>query len=161
MRRTITMICILVLALAAGAPVGDRAFAGEPDSAAVKQAQQKDARQVRMCTFIDEDGDGFNDLAPDRDGDGIPDRFDPDTRKQGKSGKGRKTVDSWFRFARLFQLLVASQQQQGTLGSGDGMGPSGLGDGPGPRTGFGSGAGGTVGDDADLGGRSQRRGGHR
>ncbi|MBD3165553.1 hypothetical protein GF324_03060 [bacterium] len=28
--------------------------------------------------FIDRDGDGFNDLAPDADGDGIPDGIDPD-----------------------------------------------------------------------------------
>ncbi len=30
------------------------------------------------CQFIDEDGDGFNDLAPDADGDGIPNGQDPD-----------------------------------------------------------------------------------
>ncbi len=28
--------------------------------------------------FVDEDGDGLNDLAPDEDRDGIPDRIDPD-----------------------------------------------------------------------------------
>ena len=28
--------------------------------------------------FLDEDGDGFNDLLPDKDGDGIPDMIDPD-----------------------------------------------------------------------------------
>ncbi len=28
--------------------------------------------------FVDLDGDGFNDLAPDDDGDGIPNRIDPD-----------------------------------------------------------------------------------
>lgn len=28
--------------------------------------------------FIDEDGDGFNDLAPDADGDGIPNGLDED-----------------------------------------------------------------------------------
>lgn len=31
-----------------------------------------------VCQFIDEDGDGFNDLAPDADGDGIPNGLDPD-----------------------------------------------------------------------------------
>lgn len=155
MRRTIPMICILVLALTTGMLDGNRVFAGEPETAAVKQVS---AKQVRMCTFVDEDGDGFNDLAPDRDGDGIPDRLDPDSRKKDDSGK--KAVSGWFRFARLFQLVIDSQQQ-GTLGPGAGMGPSGLGQGPGPRTGFGSGAGDAVGDDADLGGRSQRRGGHR
>jgi hypothetical protein len=28
--------------------------------------------------FLDEDGDGFNDLMPDSDGDGVPDAIDPD-----------------------------------------------------------------------------------
>ena len=31
--------------------------------------------------FIDENGDGFNDNAPDHDGDGIPNRIDPDYRR--------------------------------------------------------------------------------
>ena len=30
--------------------------------------------------FLDEDGDGFNDLMPDSDGDGVPDAIDPDFR---------------------------------------------------------------------------------
>lgn len=30
--------------------------------------------------FVDEDGDGFNDLLPDSDGDGIPNALDPDFR---------------------------------------------------------------------------------
>lgn len=37
--------------------------------------------------FVDENGDGFNDLAPDHDGDGIPNGQDPDyTRPQDGSG---------------------------------------------------------------------------
>ncbi len=31
-----------------------------------------------VCQFLDEDGDGFNDLAPDFDGDGIPNALDDD-----------------------------------------------------------------------------------
>lgn len=39
--------------------------------------------------FIDEDGDGFNDLAPDADGDGIPNYADEDfVRPQDGSGSG-------------------------------------------------------------------------
>ncbi|MBU8869253.1 MAG: hypothetical protein KOO60_00135 [Gemmatimonadales bacterium] len=34
-----------------------------------------------VCQFVDEDGDGFNDLAPDADGDGIPNGLDPDYAK--------------------------------------------------------------------------------
>ena len=30
--------------------------------------------------FLDEDGDGFNDLLPDADGDGVPDMLDPDSK---------------------------------------------------------------------------------
>lgn len=41
--------------------------------------------------FIDLDGDGYNDNAPDHDGDGIPNGLDPDwTRHQGRRGKARR-----------------------------------------------------------------------
>jgi len=47
--------------------------------------------------FIDENGDGFNDLAPDTDGDGIPNKFDEDfVRPQDGSGArfgGKKGSD--------------------------------------------------------------------
>ncbi|MFC1528081.1 hypothetical protein ACFL5D_05005 [Candidatus Neomarinimicrobiota bacterium] len=39
-----------------------------------------------MHVFIDADGDGYNDNAPDHDGDGIPNRLDPDWTK----GQNRK-----------------------------------------------------------------------
>lgn len=40
-----------------------------------------------VCNFIDENGDGFNDLAPDHDGDGIPNGLDPDwVRPEDGSG---------------------------------------------------------------------------
>jgi len=39
--------------------------------------------------FIDENGDGFNDLAPDADGDGIPNAYDEDfVRPQDGTGAG-------------------------------------------------------------------------
>lgn len=39
--------------------------------------------------YIDENGDGFNDLAPDADNDGIPNKFDDDYEKpQDGSGAG-------------------------------------------------------------------------
>jgi hypothetical protein len=44
-----------------------------------------------VCNFIDEDGDGFNDLAPDADGDGIPNGLDPDyERPQDGEGLGNR-----------------------------------------------------------------------
>ncbi|OGC93634.1 MAG: hypothetical protein A2W25_13850 [candidate division Zixibacteria bacterium RBG_16_53_22] len=36
--------------------------------------------QVGVRGFLDEDGDGFNDLIPDFDGDGVPNPIDPDWR---------------------------------------------------------------------------------
>jgi hypothetical protein len=39
--------------------------------------------------FIDEDGDGYNDNAPDHDGDGIPNGLDPDWQKEKKGKRNR------------------------------------------------------------------------
>ena len=38
--------------------------------------------------FVDLDGDGFNDNAPDHDGDGIPNGLDPDYIKNAQDGTG-------------------------------------------------------------------------
>jgi len=44
--------------------------------------------------FIDEDGDGYNDNAPDHDGDGIPNGLDPDWQKLNSEKKQqRRFVD--------------------------------------------------------------------
>jgi hypothetical protein len=40
--------------------------------------------------FIDEDGDGYNDNAPDHDGDGIPNGLDPDWHKMKKEMAHKK-----------------------------------------------------------------------
>lgn len=40
--------------------------------------------------FVDLNGDGFNDNAPDFDGDGIPNGLDPDYIKQAKDGTGQQ-----------------------------------------------------------------------
>ena len=37
-------------------------------------------QEIGVKGFLDEDGDGFNDLLPDKDGDGVPDAIDPDSR---------------------------------------------------------------------------------
>lgn len=42
---------------------------------------ETDSHGRGFCGFLDEDGDGFNDLAPDHDGDGIPNGLDPDYEK--------------------------------------------------------------------------------
>ncbi len=43
---------------------------------------QGDQRHMGVRGFLDEDGDGFNDLIPDFDGDGVPNPIDPDWRGQ-------------------------------------------------------------------------------
>ena len=42
------------------------------------RADDIDNPQIGVGNFLDEDGDGFNDLLPDTDGDGVPDALDPD-----------------------------------------------------------------------------------
>ena len=44
-------------------------------------AQQKQHRHKNAQIFIDANGDGYNDNAPDHDGDGIPNGLDPDWTK--------------------------------------------------------------------------------
>ena len=45
-------------------------------------AQQKQQRHKNAQVFIDANGDGYNDNAPDHDGDGIPNGLDPDWTKE-------------------------------------------------------------------------------
>jgi len=40
--------------------------------------------------FTDEDGDGYNDNAPDHDGDGIPNGLDPDWQKSKEQKRSRQ-----------------------------------------------------------------------
>lgn len=56
-----------------------------------KQEQGKDQKQ-HGTNFVDKDGDGFNDNAPDHDGDGIPNGLDPDYKGPCKERK-KKFVD--------------------------------------------------------------------
>lgn len=68
--------------------------------------------------FLDEDGDGFNDLMPDRDGDGVPDALDPDTRGQN--------ADSAFMRQHMYGMPDSGRMMQHMMGDGFmGMGPHG------------------------------------
>jgi len=125
-----------------------------------------------VCQFIDEDGDGFNDLAPDADGDGIPNGLDPDYVKP-EDGSGY--MNHWARkYGALFQryfgvdVVAAMNQMDGHRygpgdGTGTGFGPGdGTGFGPGTAAGNGPGAG--DGDGSGSGSAQQtqqRRGGRR
>lgn len=51
--------------------------------------------------FIDEDGDGFNDNAPDHDGDGIPNGIDPDYSRAYNMNN-----------SRIWNQLTTEQQQE-------------------------------------------------
>ncbi len=91
------------------------------------------------CNFIDEDGDGYNDLAPDADGDGIPNGMDPDY-VPAMDGTGHR---------------YGANQGSDTFGKGLGVGHYGLGDGtgdgtgPADGTGFGPGTGDCINEKAD------------
>jgi len=155
MRQVVGFILILISAVVLHLGGSGSALAQGPPPATGDETTKP---QPKPYPFVDEDGDGFNDLAPDRDGDGIPNRLDPDTRGQENSSEG---LHPWFRFARLFNLLREAQFRQGA-GDGPGLfGPGGLEDGPGPRTGSRPGSGGPSGDGVDMGGGTQRREGQR
>ncbi len=95
-----------------------------------------------VCQFIDEDGDGFNDLAPDADGDGIPNGLDPDFVKP-EDGDGLMNRYA-HKYGELFRRYFGEDVVAGTgglhYGPGDGTGMSGM-MGTGDGTGFGPGIG--------------------
>ncbi|MBU0984265.1 MAG: hypothetical protein KKA42_10380 [candidate division Zixibacteria bacterium] len=118
--------------------------------------------------FIDLDGDGFNDNAPDHDGDGIPNGLDEDWIKNAADGDGYRkgklgenqglgmsqtkamAKTQTFNRLRAFEGYLF-QQRVGALGGMNGMGA-------GICTGAGSTAGSGVCDGTGTGG-SQNRGG--
>lgn len=62
--------------------------------------------------FVDLDGDGFNDNAPDHDGDGIPNGLDPDYIKNAQDGDGYKNGKLGENAkAEMTQERTMSQQQ--------------------------------------------------
>ncbi len=123
----ILLAILLTALLAAGANAQDKG----PD----------DGNGAGMCRFIDADGDGFNDLAPDADGDGIPDGLDPDYVKP-EDGTG--LMNSWaHKYSELFRRYLGDDffgamisMDGNHYGPGDGMG---TGEGSLDGTGFGPG----------------------
>jgi len=102
------------------------------------------ALQAQTCdgtggNFVDLNGDGFNDNAPDHDGDGIPNGLDPDWVKSAQDGTGyqkgklgenkgegmaqTKTMTKAQKFYRL-QAFNGSlfQHRMGSFGTGNGPG---------------------------------------
>ena len=113
-----------------------------------------------ICQFIDENGDGFNDLAPDADGDGIPNGLDPDyVRPQDGTGNQYKWGFLFDVFGQGFGALTLQSNEGGNIfgpveGGGHGIGPA-------DGTGFGPGSGARPGDGAGSGNGQGRRGGTR
>lgn len=109
--------------------------------------------------FVDNDGDGFNDLAPDHDGDGIPNGQDPDyVRPQDGTGNqfgngGNQDGDNMFQHWYRHMYRWFNGDDDGALkeGPGHGYGPGdGSGnDGNGPHDGDGYGPGGDGDCDGD------------
>ncbi len=115
--------------------------------------------------FLDENGDGYNDLAPDADGDGIPNGLDPDyappmdgTGNRLDAGTGAGGEDGFmYRESYKWKHLLTTQAGFGP-GDGTGNGGTGPGDGtgfgPGDGTGFGDGTCVPVLDGTGLGGKN-------
>lgn len=112
--------------------------------------------------FLDENGDGFNDLAPDADGDGIPNGLDPDyvpaADGSGMSwGPGDGTGCEDGETMKMHQYGEGEGAGAGTgggFGPGDGTGLDGTG--PADGTGFGPGTGTGTTEPGTTGGRSRR-----
>lgn len=58
------------------------------DSTKVKQGKGQ-----KRIPFVDKNGDGYNDLLPDHDGDGIPDAMDPDWHKKHQNKNRHRFID--------------------------------------------------------------------
>lgn len=54
------------------------AVTGKLPAQEVQPDTTRTANILHSRSFVDENGDGYNDLAPDHDGDGIPNGLDPD-----------------------------------------------------------------------------------
>jgi hypothetical protein len=114
-----------------------------------------------MCLFIDEDGDGFNDLAPDADGDGIPNGLDPDYVRP-EDGEGQQHQWKWIDglFAKVFGFSIEGEMNGNAFGAGESGGMSA---GPGTGTGFGpsTASSGMTGSGESQAEQAGRRGGRR
>ncbi len=119
--------------------------------------------------FVDENGDGFNDLAPDADGDGIPNGLDPDYQPPqdgtgaqfGHRANGASMATdgyaAWFRYLLAPRCVLAGDpfafgMTLNGAGRGHGWGPgdgTGFG-GDGPHDGTGFGPGGTTGNHGGM-----------
>ncbi len=152
-------IILLAAATALMSLLATSAFAQDGDPAGFGEGNG-----YGVCQFIDEDGDGFNDLAPDHDGDGIPNGLDPDyVRPEDGTGiqhQNQSRLGLLFDvFGRGFGAIALQNPESGHMfGPGDGTGTS---FGPTDGTGLGPGAGDNPGDGVGSGTGQGRRGGQQ
>jgi hypothetical protein len=155
MTRTLSFAALALILITAGA------YAGQA------QTPADDPGPTATCKFIDEDGDGFNDLAPDHDGDGVPNGLDPDyerpldgTGQQFKYQKGK--LNQGQPDEKGFGPEGQRSNRNGMKGNGYGPGDgSGTGIGPADGTGFGPGTGDCDGTGSGAEGVQNRRGNRR
>ena len=111
-------------------------FQGTTKNQVKNQFEIQNGEIIHGKNFVDNNGDGYNDNAPDIDGDGIPNGQDPDfTRPQDGSG--------------LKKMNGKNKQNKfggNKFGFGNGSGNCGIGPGSGSGSGSGSGNGTGCGD---------------
>ncbi len=90
MKALLFLLGWLAFGLVGGLPPV-RAQAPANDPAAVQDSLRR--AQARVKGFVDHNGDGYNDNAPDHDGDGVPNGLDPDWRRSSRWG-GKRFVDA-------------------------------------------------------------------
>ena len=77
MKKITTIIFVFSL-------MGFTSIWGQDSSKAANKKMQNHKGNHRKMNFVDKNGDGYNDNAPDHDGDGIPNGLDPDYMKLKK-----------------------------------------------------------------------------
>ncbi|MBK8164396.1 MAG: hypothetical protein IPK64_00375 [bacterium] len=139
-----TKLTISILSIAALVAFGAPANA---------QTDEQPGNGYRVGGFLDEDGDGFNDLAPDADGDGIPNGLDPDFEPVG-DGSGQRRGEGNGDGDGICDQDGGFLARPGAMGAGGGFGGEGSGAGAGLRPGTGTGSGdGAAGGGTGRGGR--------
>lgn len=116
--------------------------------------------EIGVNGFLDEDGDGFNDLLPDSDGDGVPDALDPDFRGRHGDSLGNRQQgtspmpDSGGPRHDRNPGEMGPHGEPGMFGPGDTTGHRGIHDGRrGDRGGHGPRGGGDINPDDSIGGK--------
>jgi len=128
-----------------------------------QDAAQSDMKKriIHGPNFIDKNNDGYNDNAPDHDGDGIPNGQDPDYSGAGKGKRQQQFVDN--DGDGIADNLVkrggkgygTRQNRKGGYGPGDGTGNQGVR----PQDGTGYGHGAKSGNCDGTGPKGNRKGG--